>query len=50
MAKGRDLSVTLNGHKGLEIQDSIHYSGTIVLQVFGQGRVKFKNIKILEMD
>lgn len=50
MAKGRDISVTLNGEKGLEIQDSTHYSGVVVLQVFGQGRVRFKNIKIMEMD
>ncbi|MEE2711008.1 MAG: DUF1080 domain-containing protein [Gemmatimonadota bacterium] len=49
-ANGRDISVTLNGEKGLEIQDSTHYRGVVVLQVFGQGRVRFKNSKILEID
>ncbi|MBT5876327.1 MAG: DUF1080 domain-containing protein [Candidatus Latescibacteria bacterium] len=49
VANGRDLSVTLNGEKGLEIKDSTHYSGVIALQVFGEGRVRFKNIKIMEI-
>ena len=32
-----------------EIRSSLHYRGVIVLQAFGEGRIRFRNIKIKEM-
>ncbi len=49
-ANGRDISVTLNGEEAVNIQDSSHYSGVVVLQAFGQGKIRFKNVKIRALD
>ncbi len=49
-ANGRDIAVTLNGEEAVMIQDSLHYSGVVVLQAFGQGKIRFKNIKIRALD
>ena len=49
-ADGRDITVTLNGEEAVKIQDSSHYSGVVVLQAFGQGKIRFKNVKIRSLD
>ena len=49
-AKGRDITVTLNGEETAKIQDRAHYSGVVVLQAFGDGKIRFRNIKIREME
>ena len=49
-AKGRDITVTLNGEETAKIQDRAHYSGAVVLQAFGDGKIRFRNIKIREME
>jgi len=49
-AKGRDITVTLNGEETAKIQDRAHYSGVVVLQAFGDGKIRFRNIKIREID
>lgn len=49
-ADGRDITVMLNGEEAVKIQDSSHYSGVVVLQAFGQGKIRFKNIKIRSLD
>ena len=40
----------LNGEEAVKIQDSSHYSGVVVLQAFGQGKIRFKNVKIRALD
>lgn len=49
-AKGRDITVMMNGMETAKIQDRAHYSGVIVLQAFGEGKIRFRNIKIRELD
>lgn len=49
-ADGRDITVMLNGEEAVKIQDSSHYSGVVVLQAFGQGKIRFKNVKIRSLD
>lgn len=49
-ADGRDITVTLNGEEAVKIQDGSHYSGVVVLQAFGQGKIRFKNVKIRALD
>ena len=49
-ADGRDITVTLNGEEAVKIQDASHYSGVVVLQAFGQGKIRFKNVKIRSLD
>ena len=49
-AKGRDITVMLNGKSAAKIQDSAHYSGVVVLQAFGKGTIRFKNLRILELE
>ena len=50
IAEGRDIKVTLNGIETVNIQNSSHYSGVVVLQAFGKGKIRFKNIKIRELE
>jgi hypothetical protein len=49
-ANGRDITVMLNGEEAVKIQDAAHYSGVVVLQAFGQGKIRFKNVKIRALD
>ena len=49
-ADGRDITVMLNGEEAVKIQDSSHYSGVVVLQAFGQGKIRFKNVKIRSLE
>jgi hypothetical protein len=49
-AKGRDISVMLNGEESAKIKDRGHYTGVIVLQAFGEGKIRFRNVKIREME
>ena len=44
-AKGPHLTVTLNGQKTAEVDDSKHASGPIALQ-YGSGLVKFRKVQI----
>ncbi len=49
-ADGRDITVMLNGEEAVKIQDSSHYNGVVVLQAFGQGKIRFKNVKVRSLD
>jgi hypothetical protein len=44
-AKGNQLTVTLNGLRTADVQDSTHASGPIALQ-YGAGVVKFRRVQI----
>ena len=45
VAKGPRLTVTLNGTRTVEIEDSQYSDGPIALQ-YGAGVVKFRNVRI----
>jgi hypothetical protein len=45
-AEGDHIVVKLNGTVTADIKNSLHYAGAIVLQAFGKGKVKFRNLKI----
>src|SRR5262245_31275518 len=48
MAKGPQLTVTLNGQKTVDVKDSQHAKGPIALQ-YGAGVVKFRKVEIRPM-
>ena len=49
IAQGPAITVMLNGRETAKIEDATHFSGVIALQVFGEGKIRFKNIKIREL-
>jgi hypothetical protein len=44
-AKGRDLTVSVNGQKTAQVRNGLHTEGPIALQ-FGEGTVKFRKVEI----
>jgi len=44
-AKGRDLTVSVNGQKTSQARSGLHAEGPIALQ-FGEGTVKFRKVEI----
>lgn len=46
LAENDHIVVKLNGAVTADIKNGLHYDGVVVLQAFGKGRVKFKNVKI----
>jgi hypothetical protein len=44
-AKGRDLTISINGQKTAQTRNGLHAEGPIALQ-FGEGTVKFRKVEI----
>jgi 3-keto-disaccharide hydrolase len=48
MAKGPKMTITLNGVKVVDVEDTKHAGGPIALQ-YGGGTVKFRNVRIRKL-
>ncbi len=47
-AKGPKMTITLNGVKVVDVEDTKHAGGPIALQ-YGGGTVKFRNVRIRKL-